>query len=156
MRRVVVTGLGAVTPLGVGVQRAWTRLIAGDCGITSVASLTPQDRWKELTSRIAGVVPKNGEKGSWNPSDWVVNAEQRRMSLFTQYAIAATEMALRDSGWHATKPEDQENTGVCLGSGIGNLDEIYNTSLEYDKGVSRLPISRLMVIPGESSHTDCM
>lgn len=135
MRRVVVTGLGAVTPLGVGLHRTWTRLLAGESGITSVANFSPQEKWKELTSTVAGVVPKGDDKGSWDASHWLVAAEQRRMSLFTQYAIASTEMALRDAGWHALKPEDQEMTGVCLGSGIGNLDEIYDTSLEHHKGV---------------------
>lgn len=137
MRRVVVTGLGAVTPLGVGVRRTWNRLLAGDCGITSVADREPKERWQELTSTVAGIVPLGGiEKGGWNANDWLSAAEQRRMSLFTQYAIAATDMALKDAEWNAVKESDKEETGVCLGSGIGNLDDIYTTSLEHYKGVS--------------------
>lgn len=136
MRRVVVTGLGAVTPLGVGARRSWNRLIAGDCGITSVADREPKDRWRELTSSVAGVVPTGEGEGAWNASDWVNAAELRRMSTFTQYAMAASQMALKDAEWEATQMADKEATGVCLGSGIGNLDEIYNTSLEHNAGVS--------------------
>lgn len=139
MRRIVVTGLGAVTPLGVGVRRSWTRLIAGQSGIVSVADFEPQKRWRELTSTVAGIVPKSGTgEGQWRPDDWLSASDQRRMSTFSQYAIAATEMALEDAAWKPRKREDLESTGVCLGSGIGNLDEIYNTSLAYEKDVRHI------------------
>ncbi|KAK0389246.1 hypothetical protein NLU13_2821 [Sarocladium strictum] len=134
MRRVVVTGLGAVTPLGVGINRTWSRLIAGDSGITSTASFEPQRKWRDLTSTVAAVVPNGDAEGSWRPQDWLSTVEQRRMSTFTQYAIAATEMALKDAEWNSQIPEDLENTGVCLGSGIGNLHEMYETSLAHDQG----------------------
>lgn len=135
MRRVVVTGLGAVTPLGVGARRTWNRLVAGDCGITSVADRAPKERWQELTSTVAGVVPRGRlADGGWHADDWLTAAEQRRMSLFTQYAMAATHMALQDAGWDAVAAEDKEDTGVCLGSGIGNLDDMYTTSVEHHKG----------------------
>ncbi|KAI0180948.1 putative 3-oxoacyl--synthase [Hypoxylon sp. FL1284] len=134
MRRVVVTGLGAITPLGVGVRHSWTRLIAGQSGIVSVANFEPQKRWRELTSTVAGIVPKSGTgEDRWRPGDWVSAPDQRRMSTFTQYAMAATEMALEDAAWKPRKQEDLESTGVCLGSGIGNLDDIYTTSLAYEK-----------------------
>jgi 3-oxoacyl-[acyl-carrier-protein] synthase II len=137
MRRVVVTGLGAITPLGVGIRRTWTRLLAGDCGIVSVANLEPSARWKELPSTVAGIVPHGRkEDGRWQASDWLEKGEERRMAKFTQYAIAATDMALTDAGWRPQKQEDKEMTGVCLGSGIGNLDELYNTSIAYEKTVS--------------------
>lgn len=136
MRRVVVTGLGAITPLGVGVRRSWSRLLAGDSGITSVASREPQARWRELTSTVAGIVPCGEGEGRWRASDWLTAAEQRRTSTFAQYALAAGAMALKDAGWEATRQEDQEATGVCLGSGIGNLDEIYETSLAHHRDVS--------------------
>lgn len=139
MRRVVVTGLGAITPLGVGIQRTWSRLLAGDSGIVSVRDFEPQNRWRELTSTVAGVVPtKDGEEGSWRASDWLSNNEQRRTSRFTHYAIAASEMALRNAGWEASGQQAQEATGVCLGSGIGNLDEIYETSVAHSQEVSEL------------------
>jgi 3-oxoacyl-[acyl-carrier-protein] synthase II len=140
MRRVVVTGLGAVTPLGVGVRSTWTRLIAGHSGIVSIANLESIERCRDLTSTVAGVVP-SGEnaKDQWRASDWLSPTEQRRMSKFTQYAAASAEMALKDAGWQPKKPEDLELTGVCLGSGIGNLEEIYDTSLAFGKDVRLTP-----------------
>lgn len=137
MRRVVVTGLGAITPLGVGVRTTWNRLIAGDSGITSLSQLEPASRWKDLTSTVAGLVPRD----QWRPADWLTQTDQRRLPTFVQYAIASTQMALDDAGWKPTSEADQEATGVCLGSGIGNLEEIYETSLAYEKEVSDPPPS---------------
>ncbi|KAL7820244.1 3-oxoacyl synthase [Trichoderma aethiopicum] len=152
MRRVVVTGLGAITPLGLGIQRTWTRLIAGESGIVSVADREPRQRWRELTCTVAGVVPQGAggrAHGLWRADDWLSAAEQRRMSLFTQYAIAASDMALEDAGWKATRLEDQEATGVCLGSGIGNLEEMYETSLSHSRDgyrkVSPLFVPKLLI-----------
>lgn len=139
MRRVVVTGLGAITPLGVGARRTWSRLVAGQSGLGDVSTLEPRAQWDGLTSTVAGLVPsgKAGKvEGIWNPSDWLDASEQRRMSNFTQYAMAAAEMALADAGWNPTCRPDLEATGVCLGSGIGNLEELYSTSLAFDKDVS--------------------
>lgn len=133
-----MTGLGAITPLGVGIRRTWSRLLAGDSGIVSVEHLEPQAQWRELTSTVAGLVPKGEGEGSWRPSDWLSSLEQRRMSRFTQYACAASAMALDDAGWDPPGHEGKEATGVCLGSGIGNLEEIYETSLTYNQGVSAL------------------
>ncbi|OAQ70187.1 beta-ketoacyl synthase (Cem1) [Pochonia chlamydosporia 170] len=149
MRRVVVTGLGAVTPLGVGIRQTWNRLLAGESGIVSVASRQPLARWKELTSTVAGVVPTGDQEGQWRSADWLSASDRRRMSTFTQYAIAASDMALKDAGWDATKLEDLEATGVCLGSGIGNLDEIYDTSLAHHadgyKKVSPLFVPKILI-----------
>jgi 3-oxoacyl-[acyl-carrier-protein] synthase II len=137
MRRVVVTGLGAITPLGVGIRRTWHRLLAGDSGIVSIAKSEPQ--WRELPSTVAGMVPEGSrEEGKWQASDWMSRGDERRMAKFTQYAIAATEMALEDAGWRPNKQEDKESTGVCLGSGIGNLEELYTTSVTYEKTVSQI------------------
>jgi 3-oxoacyl-[acyl-carrier-protein] synthase II len=136
MRRVVVTGLGAITPLGVGIRRTWSRLLASECGIVSIADREPVARWRELPSKVAGIIPEGcKDEGKWKASDWLENGEERRMARFTQYAIAATEMALNDAGWKPRKQEDKEMTGICLGSGIGNLEELYNTSVVYDKAV---------------------
>lgn len=152
MRRVVVTGLGAITPLGLGIQRTWTRLIAGESGVVSVAQREPRERWRELTCTVAGVVPGGpGGKsnGLWKADDWLSAAEQRRMSTFTQYAVAASDMALKDAGWEALRQEEQEATGVCLGSGIGNLEEMYDTSLAHSNGgyrkVSPLFVPKLLI-----------
>ncbi|KAI0841790.1 putative 3-oxoacyl--synthase [Hypoxylon sp. FL0890] len=150
MRRVVVTGLGAITPLGVGIRQSWSRLIAGHSGIVSVAGFEPQKRWRELTSTVAGIVPKSGTgEGQWRPDDWLSAADQRRTSTFTQYAIAATEMALEDAAWKPHNQEDLEATGVCLGSGIGNLDDIYTTSIAYEQDgyrkVSPLFVPKILI-----------
>lgn len=140
MRRVVVTGLGAITPLGVGAHVAWRSLLAGHSGIVSVSQIQPQAQWTELPSRVAGLVPTgNASEGRWQASDWIDKSEERRMAKFTQYAVAATEMALQDAGWWPKTLEESEMAGVCLGSGIGNLDELVDTSLAYHNGVS-LPI----------------
>ncbi|KAI6350691.1 hypothetical protein MCOR25_010464 [Pyricularia grisea] len=157
LRRVVVTGIGAVTPLGVGAQRSWQRLLAGASGITSVTHLEPLDRWQELPSTVAGLVPTAAAaaadananaptphggagdvdagkpSGLWRPSDWLDATDQRRMSRFAQYAVASAAMALEDARWKPETPHDLEATGVCLGSGIGNLEEIYNTALAHHK-----------------------
>lgn len=149
MRRVVVTGLGAITPLGVGARRTWTRLIAGDSGIVSVKDLQPTERWRELPSTVAGIVPKGNDEGQWNATDWVSASEQRRMSRFTQYAIACSDMALKDAGLETARTEDRETTGVSLGSGIGNLEEMYDTSVAHEKGgykkVSPLFVPKLLI-----------
>ncbi|KAI9905024.1 hypothetical protein N3K66_001553 [Trichothecium roseum] len=150
MRRVVVTGLGAITPLGVGVRRTWTKLIAGDSGIVSTKGLQPAARWDELTSTVAGLVPEGkGVEGQWHASDRIGASDQRRMSKFTQYAIAASDMALEDAGLQDASRELVEETGVCMGSGIGNLDEMYDTSLAHSQGgykkVSPLFVPKILI-----------
>ena len=126
MRRVVVTGLGAVTPLAAGIKTTWKHLIDSSCGVVSTAQLgTP---FGTLPSRVAGLVPQGGrDQGRWQARDWLPASEERQMALFAQYAIAATEEALNDAGWHPSSAQDLEATGVTIGSGIGNLDEAYTT-----------------------------
>lgn len=134
-----MTGLGAISPLGVGAQRTWQRLLASRSGIVDVSAVEPQSRWKGLPTTVAGVVPSGSAgktDGKWDPSDWLDAGEQRRMSKFAQYAVAATSMALEHAGWDPSSEADLEATGVCLGSGIGNLDEMYSTSVAFDKDVS--------------------
>lgn len=134
-----MTGLGAISPLGVGAHRTWQRLLAGRSGIVDVSAVDHQSRWKGLPTTVAGVVPSGSPgktDGKWDPSDWVNVGEQRRMSRFAQYAVAATSMALEHAGWDPSSEADLEATGVCLGSGIGNLDEMYSTSVAFDKDVS--------------------
>lgn len=135
MRRVVVTGLGAITPLGVGIRHTWTRLLAGESGIASVAGRKPVDRWKELPSTVAGLVPEGQGEGQWNAAEWLGAAEARRMAKFTQYAMAASDMAIKDAGLEDASAGDRERTGVCLGTGIGNLEEIYETGSAHGAGV---------------------
>lgn len=141
MRRVVVTGLGAISPLGVGIKSTWSRLIQGHNGIVSTTSLPhtpspPTTSYVDLPSQVAGIVPL-GQKaeGGWDPTEWLEKGDARRMAKFTQYAIAATQEALQDSGWAPIRQEDIEATGVCIGSGIGNLEEMYDTSIVFHNGV---------------------
>ncbi|KAL2040399.1 hypothetical protein N7G274_006842 [Stereocaulon virgatum] len=148
MQRVVVTGLGAVTPLGLGVQRSWKRLIDGHCGVVSLKGRGKI--FEQQQCRVAGLIPQGkGEDGAWTASEWLSSDEQRRMSTFMIYAIAASQEALEDSGWKPRTDQEQEITGICLGSGIGSLEEQYNTSLALDKGgskkVSPLFVPKLLI-----------
>ncbi|KIX03768.1 beta-ketoacyl-acyl-carrier-protein synthase II [Rhinocladiella mackenziei CBS 650.93] len=130
MRRVVVTGLGAVTPLGVGVRRTWNRLLHGDCGIVSTRPLG--DEFTAIPSQIAGLVPVgSGVEGAWKATDHVTPTELRQTAKFAQYGLAASSEALKDAGFEDGKGLDAEMTGVCLGSGIGNLEELYTTAAAY-------------------------
>ncbi|PLB35557.1 putative beta-ketoacyl synthase (Cem1) [Aspergillus candidus] len=148
MRRVVVTGLGAVSPLGVGIRRTWSRLLDGHCGIVNVRERGP--RFAEVPCQIAAVVPQGTRQdGGWNASEWLSRDEERKMARFAQYALAASEEALGDAGWMRTTADQKEATGICLGSGIGNFDEIYDTVVAYEKGgykkVSPLFVPKLLI-----------
>jgi 3-oxoacyl-[acyl-carrier-protein] synthase II len=134
MRRVVVTGLGLVSPLGCGVGVNWDRLISGQSGIRAIQSFDVSD----LPAKIAAQVPQ-GEtsEGGFNADDWVPPKDQRRMDSFIIFAMAATDQAVTDAGW---KPADEEaciRTGVLIGSGIGGLPEIAKGSALLEKGQVR-------------------
>ncbi|RMJ20952.1 3-oxoacyl- acyl-carrier-protein -synthase [Aspergillus sp. HF37] len=148
MRRVVVTGLGAVTPLAVGFRRTWSRLLDGHCGVVNIRHRHPN--FAHLPCQIAAVVPPGERRdGGWAASEWVSRDDERRMALFAQYAMASTEEALEDAGWKPTAFEEREATGICLGSGIGNFDEVYDTVVAYDKGgykkISPLFVPKLLI-----------
>ncbi|KAI4206337.1 MAG: hypothetical protein LQ346_001162, partial [Caloplaca aetnensis] len=148
MRRVVVTGLGAVTPLGVGVKRSWTRVLDGHCGVVSLKDRG--DAFLQQQCQVAGLVPQGRkEDGAWRTSDWLTRDEERRTSKFMQYAITAAHEALEDANWHPKSEEEQEMTGICLGSGIGSFEEVYNTSLAFHnagaKKVSPLFVPKLLI-----------
>ncbi|KAF5848393.1 hypothetical protein GGP41_005810 [Bipolaris sorokiniana] len=148
MRRVVVTGLGLVTPLGLGVRQTWKRLIDGHCGIVSI-----KDRSQDfalLPSRIAGLVPQGSkDEGKWNSKEHLSPTDERRMARFAQYAMVAAEEALQDAGWNPKNENSLEATGVYMGSGIGSLDDVYDTTVAYEKGgyrkVSPLFVPRLLI-----------
>src|SRR5215831_18694124 len=126
MRRVVVTGLGMVTPLGCGVEHSWERLLAGQSGVTRVERFEVSD----LPARIAGQIPRgDGSAGSYNPDQWMEPKEQRKVDEFIVYAMCAAKQAIDDSGWRPTAYEDQIRTGVLIGSGIGGIEGIAETSL---------------------------
>ncbi len=136
MRRVVVTGLGMVTPLGCGVEPTWSRLLAGASGAGPITSFDASD----LPSRIACNVPRgDGSDGTFDPDQWMEPKEQRKVDDFIVFAMAAAGQALRDSGWKPESHEDQIATGVAIGSGIGGLGGIYDASLLLaERGPRRL------------------
>lgn len=134
MRRVVVTGLGLVTPLGVGVEHNWKRLTNGESGIGAIQAFDVSD----LPSKIGGLVPK-GEtsEGGFNADDWVPPKGQRRMDTFIVYGIAAADQAIEDAGWTPEDDESRCRTGVLIGSGIGGIPEIEKNAILVDKGNTR-------------------
>jgi 3-oxoacyl-[acyl-carrier-protein] synthase II len=136
MRRVVVTGLGLVTPLACGVEETWAALLAGKSGANAITSFKVDD----LATRIACQVPRgDGADGSFNPDQWVDAKEQRRMDDFIIYGLTAAKQAVRDSGWEPKTEEDRQRTGVLIGSGIGGLTGIEQASiLLHEKGPRRL------------------
>lgn len=136
MRRVVVTGLGMVTPLGCGVEHTWRRLLRGDSGAAPVTGVETSD----LACRIACMIPRgDGGDGAFNPDDWVEPKEQRKVDPFIVYAMAAAEQALDDAAWHPESYEDQTATGVMIGSGVGGIGGIYEASIIlHEKGPRRL------------------
>jgi 3-oxoacyl-[acyl-carrier-protein] synthase II len=131
MRRVVVTGLGLVSPLGCGVKINWDRLTNSKSGIGAIQSFDVSD----LPAKIAGQVPR-GEtsSGGFNADDWVKPKDQRRMDAFIIYALAASEQALNDAEWKPEDEESRERTGVMIGSGIGGLNEIAKGALTIEHG----------------------
>src|SRR5499426_4776968 len=126
MRRVVVTGLGMVTPLGCGVDHTWQRLIAGQSGITRVERFEVSD----LPARIAGQIPRgDGSNGTYNPDQWMEPKEQRKVDDFIVYAMCAARQALEDAAWKPATDDDQAATGVLIGSGIGGIEGIAETAV---------------------------
>jgi 3-oxoacyl-[acyl-carrier-protein] synthase II len=126
MRRVVVTGLGMVTPLACGVEPTWQRLIKGDSGAKRIDSFDVSD----LPAKIACQVPRgDGTQGTFNPSQWMEVKEQRKVDDFIIFAMSAARQALDDAAWKPSSHEDQITTGVMIGSGIGGLTGIAETAI---------------------------
>jgi 3-oxoacyl-[acyl-carrier-protein] synthase II len=136
MRRVVVTGLGLVTPLGCGIESTWQRLVAGESGIKRVERFDVSD----LACKIAGQIPRdNGGAGSFNPDDWMEPKEQRKVDDFIVYAMSAATQALNDADWHPRDYDDQVVSGVLIGSGIGGVEGIAETAITLrDRGPRRV------------------
>src|ERR671912_1348152 len=125
MRRVVVTGLGMVTPLGNGVEATWSRLVEGQSGANKISDFQVDD----LACQIACQIPRgDGSDGTFNADQWMEPKEQRKVDPFIVYGMAAATQALQDSGWKPTTYEDQCATGVLIGSGIGGIGGIYEAS----------------------------
>jgi 3-oxoacyl-[acyl-carrier-protein] synthase II len=138
MRRVVVTGLGLVTPLASGVEETWSRLLGGQSGAGPITLFDAQA--SGVTTTYACEVPRgDGANGTFNPDDWLSAKEQRKIADFILYGIAAADMAVRDADWLPENEEDRERTGVMLGSGIGGLGSIADTAvLIKDRGPRRV------------------
>ena len=136
MRRVVITGLGLLSPLGCGVEASWQRLTAGKNAARRIENFDVSD----LSCQIACQIPRgDGSDGTFNPNDWMEPKEQRKVDDFIIYAMAGAEQALTDAGWKPTAYEDQIRTGVLIGSGIGGLQGIEKTSLLFaEKGPRRV------------------
>jgi 3-oxoacyl-[acyl-carrier-protein] synthase II len=136
MRRVVVTGLGLVTPLACGVEETWARLIAGQSG----AGLISKFDTANVVTKYACEIPRgDGTDGTFNPDDWMEPKEQRKVDDFIIYGMAAAVQAVRDAGWEDPSDEEKLRTGVMIGSGIGGLNSIAETAvLIKEKGPKRV------------------
>ncbi|MDR3419800.1 MAG: beta-ketoacyl-ACP synthase II [Xanthobacteraceae bacterium] len=136
MRRVVVTGLGMVTPLACGVEPTWQRLLAGQSGISRIEKFDVSD----LPSKIAGQVGRgDGSDGTFNPDQWMEPKDQRKVDDFILFAMGAAKQALDDADWHPLEYEDQITSGVMIGSGIGGVEGIAETALLLrDRGPRRV------------------
>ena len=135
MRRVVVTGLGMVTPLGVGVDHNWKQILAGKSGIDRITGFDVDD----IACQIAGEVPGPDEEGGLDLDAFIDPREQRRQDRFIQLGLVAAQLAVEDSGWMPDDVEAQNRTGVMIGSGIGGLETIVTTDqLMNERGTRRI------------------
>src|SRR6201997_3130190 len=135
MRRVVITGLGMVSPLACGVEATWRRLLASE----SAASRVEQFDVSDLACQIAAQVPRDGSSEAFNADDWMEPKEQRRVDDFIIYGMSAATQAMRDANWNPKTYEEETETGVLFGSGIGGLGGIYDASVTlHEKGPRRI------------------
>jgi 3-oxoacyl-[acyl-carrier-protein] synthase II len=135
LRRVVVTGLGMVSPLACGVEPTWRRLLAGESGAARVENFDVSD----LPCQIAAQAPRGDAPDAFNPDDWMDPKEQRRVDDFIIYGMSAATQALRDADWTPRTHEEEIETGVLVGSGIGGLGGIYDASITlHEKGPRRI------------------
>jgi 3-oxoacyl-[acyl-carrier-protein] synthase II len=143
MRRVVITGLGLVTPLGWGVETSWSALLAGKSGAGRITTFDPADYACQVACEVPRVDGRGGGgpdvAGSFDPDQVMSPKDQRRVDDFILYAMAAADEAVLDSGWRPTSTSDLERTGVNIGSGIGGLATIAETAVElHEKGPRRV------------------
>jgi len=143
MRRVVVTGLGMVTPLGWGVETTWKGILAGRSGAGRISAFDPTDYACQVACEVPRVDGRGGGgpdvPGSFDPDQVMSPKDQRRVDNFILYAMAAADEAVRDSGWAPESEDDRDRTGVNIGSGIGGLSTIADTAIELqEKGPRRV------------------
>ena len=135
MKRVVVTGLGMVSPLACGVEATWRRLLAGEAAAARVENFDVSD----IACQIAAQVPRGADPDAFRPDEWMEPKEQRRVDPFIIYAASAATQALRDARWAPESYEDQIASGVLIGSGIGGLEGIYDASVTlHERGPRRI------------------
>ncbi|MEM1378953.1 MAG: beta-ketoacyl synthase N-terminal-like domain-containing protein, partial [Pseudomonadota bacterium] len=136
MRRVVITGMGIVSPLGADVETTWKGLLAGQSGARRITEFDVDD----LAAQIACRLPfGDGSNGTFNADDWMEPKEQRKVDPFILYAMAAAQQALNDADWHPESDEDQVATGTLIGSGIGGIEGIVEAGYTLrDKGPRRV------------------
>ena len=136
MRRVVVTGLGMVTPLGCGVEPTWKRLLKGESGAGKIDSFDVSD----IACKIACEIPRgDGSNATFNPDQWMEPKEQRKVDEFILFAMCAARQALDDAGWRPTSYDEQTTTGVLIGSGIGGIEGIAEAAIQlHEKGPRRV------------------
>ena len=134
MRRVVVTGMGITSPLGIGVEHVWRRLIEGHSGITAIQSFDTE----QLAAKVAGQVPAGTKaEGGLDIAEWIPVKDQKKMDRFIHLGLVAAAEAVEDSGWVPQTEEDRCATGVMIGSGIGGLGAIYDASVLVHEGKAR-------------------
>src|ERR1700722_1919632 len=135
LRRVVVTGLGMVSPIACGVEATWRRLLAGESGVGQVENFDVSD----LPCKVAAQVPRGSDPDAFHPDDWMDPKEQRRVDDFIIYGMSAATQALRDASWSPKSYDEEIETGVLFGSGIGGLGGIYDASVTlHEKGPRRI------------------
>ena len=154
MRRVVVTGMGISCPLGVGVEHVWKRLINGESGITAVTNFDTT----ELAAKVAGQVPAGSyADGKLDLTEWIPVKEVKKMDRFIHHGLVAAVQAVTDSGWLPETEEQKCATGVMIGSGIGGLQTIYETSIMVHEGRAKrvspffIPAALINLISGHVS-----
>jgi 3-oxoacyl-[acyl-carrier-protein] synthase II len=134
MRRVVVTGMGIASPLGLGTENVWSRLLAGESGIGAIQSFDVSD----LPAKIAGTIPLGPKsEGKLDLAEWIPVKDQKKMDRFIHFALVAATEAVEDSGWTPTTEDDRCATGVMIGSGIGGLETIFDASTMVLQGKAR-------------------
>ena len=139
MRKVVITGLGAVTPLGGDLNSSWKNLISGKSGASTISRFDPTGYPCTIACEVPLGDGLNANDGSFNANDWISPKDQKKVDTFILYGIAAAEMALKDSGWKPQTDEDSFRAGVGVGSGIGGLASIEKTALLLnEKGPRRV------------------
>jgi len=154
MRRVVVTGMGLVTPLGCGVRACWDRLLAGQSGLSRIESFDVSD----LPSKIAGQIPHGTTaEGYFNANDYMAPKDQRKLDRFIVYGMAAAQQAVEDAGWTPEDEESRDRTGVMIGSGIGGLETICEGAVTvHERGPRKLspffiPAALINLVSGQVS-----